>query len=89
MPDNQASEINSYFETQRNQRNNSAPLGDPPVMPTIDPRSSQETLDAAIRGFDKATELYTTALLNRKTLTDAEVKWLQARVSEALKNRDW
>ncbi len=68
--------INEYLRDRDAARNDKTPLPLPAAM--TDPKSTPEQKAAA-------EELYTSSLLNRKVLTDAETRWLGSRISECLR----
>ena len=68
--------INEYLRDRDAARNDRAPLPLPAAM--TDAKSTPEQKAAA-------EELYTSSLLNRKSLTEAEQKWLGSRISECLR----
>jgi hypothetical protein len=68
-------EIADFLKARDAARNDKAPLPVPDAM--TNPAAKPEERQAA-------EEAYTSSLLNRRSLTDAETKWLAGRISECL-----
>jgi hypothetical protein len=81
-----AGEIGTYLRGRRAAYNSTQPL-EPPTAPAIlsDVKADPVRRAEAARQFAEVESLYAKALLSRKSLTDAEQRWLTSQISRCLK----